>query len=212
MKLKKAPVTRLAFEVRPHATYGVWESNDRKYRSYAHELLKELEQLCEEVSSGWPINAGRAITNEAEHPELWKRAEHRDRTSDAVRVYAAMAIEGFLNLYGLVRLGQKVYDDHFERLALVPKLRSLLLLCDKLDVPKNDSLVLLLDQVAQSRNALVHPKAKEIVGEPSSHVRTSTKLPEVAQESVKNMEAFFEQFSLAVPDAAHQIGPRPLVK
>jgi hypothetical protein len=152
------------------------------------------------------------ITNELGHAELWKSAEHRNRTSNEVRIYAAMAIEGFLNFYGVVRLGQKVYDDHFERLALVPKLRSLLLICDKLDMPKNDSLVLLLDKVAQSRNALVHPKAKEVVGEPSSHVRTSTKLPDAAQESVKNMEAFFEQFSLAVPDAAHQIGPKPSVK
>ena len=57
-----------------------------------------------------------------------------------VRIYAAMAVEGFLNFYGVLRLGQNVFDEHFERLGLVPKVRALLLVCDQLDVSQQDPL------------------------------------------------------------------------
>ena len=196
---------RERFAIRPHDAQGVWESNDGRYRAYAHELLAQLEVLCTEILAAWPSEAGASITDDSRYPELWKLARLRDRTSDTVRIYAAMAAEGFLNFYGVLRLGQRVYDEHFERLGAVPKLRSLLLICDQLEVPRNDPLVLCLDRLAQSRNALVHPKTREVLGNPATQKRSSTKLPEVAQESVANMEAFFEQFVQAVPDARPQI-------
>jgi len=124
-------------------------------------------------------------------------------------LYAAMSVEGFLNFYGVLRLGQRAFDEHFERLGLVPKLRALLLVCDHLDVSRSDPLVLLLDNVAQGRNALVHPKAREVVGDLATHERASTKIPEVAREAVANMESFFEQFIHAVPSAAPSLARKP---
>ena len=156
----------------------------------------------------WPAEAGARITNESQHQKLWELARLRDRTSDTVRIYAAMAAEGFLNFYGVLRLGQQVFDEHFERLGVIPKLRTLLLVGESIDLPRNDPLVLILDSVAQSRNALVHPKAREIIGEPTSDSRPSTRLPEVAQEMVANMESFFEQFAQAVPPMASHLARR----
>lgn len=201
--------TRKQFAVHPHDRRGVWESNDGRYRAYAHELLGELETLCAEVFVKWPLNGSPALTDESTQPELWKLARLRDRTSDAVRIYAAMALEGFLNFYGVLRLGQVVFDEHFERLGLVPKLRKLLLVCDNLEAPKNDVLCDHLDKVAQSRNGLVHAKTKEVIGDPSSHQRSSTRVPEVARESVENMEAFFAAFVAAVPDATSYVQRTP---
>ena len=194
-----------SFVLRPHDVEGTWASNDARYRAYAHELLAQLESLCTEVLQRWPAEAGVSITDESQHLELWKLARVRDRTSDTTRIYAAMAVEGFLNFYGVLRLGQQVFDEHFERFGVVPKLRTLLVVGESIDLPRNGPLVLALDSVAQSRNALVHPKAKEISKESGSDGRPFTKLPGAAQEAVNNMESFFEHFAHAVPAMASHL-------
>jgi hypothetical protein len=86
--------------------------------------------------------------------------DERDQLSDSIRVYAAMAVEGFLNWYGVLRLGEAVFNEHFERLSLVTKAKTLLLVCDSLTLTRDDPLLAVMDKVAQSRNALVHPKAR----------------------------------------------------
>jgi len=100
-------------------------------------------------------------------------------------------------------LGHSVFDDHFERLGLVPKLRALLLVCDAVQISRDDQLVLLLDKVAQVRNFLVHPKAREFAG--PLHQPTSIPVPEAAREAVANMEAFFAEFRVVVPAAGDHL-------
>jgi len=185
-------------EIRPINQFGQWTSNDLRYREFAHELLAELNTQCTEFLEEFPFEADHTITREA-YPDLWTRDKIRFRTSDTVRIYSAMAVEGFLNFYGVIRLGNTVYDEWFEQLGLVTKLRSLLKVCDNLDVQENDPITLFLDKVAFSRNELVHPKVRKIPDDTTSYERPSDKLPETAQESVQNMEAFFEAFLLAVP-------------
>jgi hypothetical protein len=192
--------------VYPIVTNGVWESNDPRYRSYAHELLAELEQLCTQITVEWPLPVDEPIKED--HPQYQKFEKLirlRDRTADTVQIYAAMAIEGFLNWYGVLRLGESIYSQHFERLGIIPKLQQILLKCDSVTVTEGDPIVIALTAVAEQRNDLLHPKAREVVGDPSLHKRTSKKLPEVPQEVVASMELFFEEFSLAVPDAAFYI-------
>lgn len=191
-------------EIRPINQFGQWTSNDRRYREYAHELLAELKTQCTEFLEDFPFEADHTITREA-YPDLWKRDKTRYQTSDTIRIYSAMAVEGFLNFYGVLRLGNTVYDEWFEQLGLVPKLLRLLKVCDNLDVQKNDLITLFLDKVASSRNELVHPKASKIPDDTASYEPPSNKLPEIAQESVENMEAFFEAFLLAVPSVPTNI-------
>jgi len=171
--------------------------------------LAELELHCLEVIEKWPVPAGQPIRDEAKYPEIWKLARFRDRTSDSVQIFAAMAVEGYLNFYGVLRLGQSVFDEHFERLGLIPKLRSLLLVCDGLQIDRNDALVTLLDRLAQRRNSLVHPKTREFQGHPSQHQATAIKIPEVAREAVANMEAFFCEFLCLVPTAGKHLRKAP---
>jgi len=112
-----------------------------------------------------------------------------------------MAVEGFLNFYGVLRLGQAVFDEHYERLGLVPKLRQLLLVCNSCNIPKNHRACLLLDEISRGRNALVHPKTREVAGADAEQSRGATPVPERAQQAVDNMEAFFAAFVALVPDA-----------
>lgn len=189
---------RKSFALRSHDSNGVWASNDSKYRAYAHELMGQLEDLCSQVEEQWPTDAGRSISDDSLYPDLWKLARLRDRTADTVRIYAAMAVEGFLNFYGVLRFGQQAFDEHFERLGLVPKLRLLLLIGENLDIPRNDPLILLLSAVADGRNTLVHPKTREMGEDHTASDRPSVPVPEVARKAVENMEAFFEQFAQIV--------------
>jgi hypothetical protein len=165
-------------------------------------MLAEVEALATEVTNLWPVKAGDALQDhEHSHPELWRLARLRDRTSDSVRIFAAMAVEGYLNWYGVFRLGESVFNQHFERLGLVPKLRLLLLVCDRIQVNEADPVVRALSALAETRNALVHPKAREVISDPMKHTRTGTKIPEVAREAVANMDRFCSEFVVIVPDA-----------
>lgn len=194
---------RQNFTVRPLVTNRAWESNDPRYRIYAHELLVELEAICTQITAQWPIPKGKTLKeNHPHYMQISKLVLLRDRIADTVLIYSVMAVEGFLNWYGVARLGERIFNDHFERLGLIPKLRILLLTCDSIDVAKDDPIIVALNSVAKHRNALVHPKAKEVIGDPELHKRTSKKLPEVPREVVANMELFFKEFGWAVPDAA----------
>ena len=199
---------RKSFKLRAHNSVGVWETDDSIYRSFAHELLDQLESICIQVVDQWPGDPASTINNELLFPDLYKLVNHRNRTSDSVRIYAAMAIEGFLNFYGVLRFGQHVFDTHFERLVLVPKLRMLLLVGESLDIPKNDLLVHHLELVAFSRNELVHPKTRERTLNQISPDKKLINLPEAAQLAVKNMEEFFKLFEQAVPAMSIHLSPR----
>jgi len=200
--------TRKAFALRSHHAEGAWSSDDRRHFENASRLLGELEVVAQQVIQQWPLPADQTVRDaEKEHPELWALVRKRDQLSDSVQIFAAMAVEGFLNYYGVVRLGEAEFNSHFERLGLIPKLRTLLLVCDSLSISSNDALVHLLGRIADGRNALVHPKAKEYPGYVPSEQRPSVRIPGAARETVASMRAFFEQFLELVPDAKHLVPP-----
>ena len=194
------------FVMRPYGSQSVLESNNIKYRNYAHELLTQLESLAAEVQENWPKNV-ESITDKNLYPELWKLIGIRDRTSDSVRIYAALAVEGFLNFYGVLRLGQNIYDDHFEKLGLITKLRKLILISENIVISQKDPLVKILESIASDRNSLVHPKVREYSNKSE---RSSIEIPGSAKNAVTNMEAFFEQFTRIVPLMKHHINPRQI--
>src|SRR3569832_2497709 len=151
---------RQNFTVRPLVTNRAWESNDPRYRIYAHELLVELEAICTQITAQWPIPKGKTLKeNHPHYMQISKLVPLRDRIADTVLIYSVMAVEGFLNWYGVARLGERIFNDHFERLGLIPKLRILLLTCESIDVAKDDLIIVAINSVAKLRNALVHPKA-----------------------------------------------------
>ena len=151
---------------------------------------------------------GETLRDNEYSPELWALVRKRDLLSDSVRAFSAMAVEAFLNFYGVVRLGEEEYSTHFERLGPIPKLRQLLLVCDRLSIAERDPLVKTLHRVAKSRNSLVHPEAQELPGYVPAEARGGVKIPEAAREAVRDMELFFEQFVDAVPNAPHLVPSR----
>lgn len=194
-----------SFQVYPHDRVGTFESNYFRYREYAHQMLGELEDLADQVKNSWPSQHESSITSPSNFPELRELSRKRDRASDTTRIYAAMAIEGFLNFYGVLRLGDSVYEDLFERLGVIPKIRKLLLVCDKIHISSNHGLCKFASSVAESRNELVHPQAKEVDNETDLRARSYTEIPQEARKSVDRMEAFFAEFVNLVPEAKPHI-------
>ncbi|GAA4412522.1 hypothetical protein [Quisquiliibacterium transsilvanicum] len=193
---------RGVFKLRAHDEPLGFESNHGRYFRYAIQLLPALETKCREVLDAWPVPRDEPVRDAAEKfPDLHAMVDERDRLSDSVRVYASMAAEGFLNWYGVLRLTEAIFNENFERLALVPKAKTLLLVCDNLIIAGDDPLILALNRVAQSRNALVHPKAREISDIAAGTPRPHSRVPDTARSAVSDMEAFFAEFVAAVPDA-----------
>jgi len=196
---------RSPFVLRPHALDANFSTETDRFHDLAIELLDELEALVVTVNEQWPAPLDQRLKQSEATPELWALARRRYLLSDSVRIFSAVAIEGFLNFYGVLRIGESDFNAHFERLGMVPKLRQLLLVCDSVSIATTDPLVKSLAFVAEGRNALVHPKAKELRGNLSDHLKHGELLPEAAREAVAEMRTFFREFSSLVPKARHLI-------
>lgn len=184
---------------RPFGIEGAWQTSDYRYRLFARQLMTELEAIAAAITLDWPPDLSEGITSREQHPDLWDRCDHRDRLSDSVRVYAAMSIEGFLNFYGVYRLGQLAYERQVVNKPLFYKLQALLKMCDGVSIEAETPIAKALQVVSRSRNLLVHPIARELSHgnlEPHAHV------PSEARAVVAAMESFFTEFKRLVPDAA----------
>lgn len=193
------PSKQRNYQVQPFGVAGAWQTSDHRFRNRAKALLAELELVASGITRDWPAHLTNGITSRNQHPDLWDRCDHRDWLSDSIRVYAAMAIEGFLNFYGVYRLGPRAFEKRIANLPMLPKLQELLRHCDGLTIHIDDEIAQSLQAVARSRNALVHPRAREFRDTgaiPSAHVPGEARLVVVA------MEAFFAHFSRLVPEGS----------
>ena len=198
--------TRKQFTLRPHTVSAACASDDRRHAESAQVLLTELEAVCEEVLAQWPLPHGETLRDaQKDHLALYNLVRRRDRLCDSVSIFSALAVEGFLNYYGVVRLGEDVFNAHFERMGLVPKLRALLLVCDGVDLSPKDPLVALLQALAADRNRLAHPKAKEFDGYVPAEERPGVPVPAAGRQAVTRMNDFFAEFLSVVPKAGHLV-------
>jgi hypothetical protein len=188
--------------------YGHWLSEDQRFYECAVLLLQELEHVATEICGKWPMPAGVSIRNRDEYPELSILVQRRDMLSDSIRIFSAMTIEAFLNFYGVVRLGDQWYNDHLVRLPATQKLKKILSICDGITITDTNKLVSLQEAIASRRNELVHPKSKQLTSLTDIENRIGGKIPELAQDAVRDMEDFFVEFALQIPNAKHLIPQR----
>jgi hypothetical protein len=191
--------------VRPHGELGHWLSDDRRYYRYALLCLSDLELAISKLNAAWPGPLSRVARDADVTPELRLLARRRDLLSDSVKVFSAMAVEGFINFYGALRLGDEVYLQHLEFSAIPVKLSALLEHCDKVSLGPAAPLLVLAQAIARRRNELVHPKAEEAADYVPAEQRLGDWIPDVARDAVRDMVSFFNEFVSAVPDAAHLI-------
>jgi hypothetical protein len=118
-------------------------------------------------------------------------------------LFAAIAIEAFVNFYGVYRLGEEQFNRHVERLPWDRKVPLLLLICDGVEMDKEEPLMLALKAVVERRNRLAHPKTKQVPRDQPWQDREGQPIPETAQKQIEAMRDFFTQFGVLVPRSRH---------
>lgn len=200
-------VKRASYEIRPiDEAVGLYLSNLHVFVRRARECLTKLETVAAEVKQKWPLPLDQTLNHaKKDYPDLEALSFERDLLSDSVLIFSAMAVEGFLNYYGVVRMGETEFARHFERLGIAAKLRAVLLFCDSIRLADDDPLITAASKLVQNRNALVHPKTEELTSYLPAESRGGLLIPEAAQEAVAAMDTFFKEFEAAVPKAKHLI-------
>ena len=121
--------------------------------------------------------------------------------ADSTVVFAAMAVEGFINLYGVIRLGEAFYASNYERLNVGSKLAAVLATCCTILITSDDEISQVVSRLFKRRNALVHPKTHE-VKRGRHHGGPSLQTPrDLARSAVEDMERFIELFRIFDTDA-----------
>lgn len=117
----------------------------------------------------------------------------------ATVVFACMAIESFLNYYGVRRFGPDFRKREIERLSAAKKAALILKHSATAPPAPGDEIFQCLDRLYRRRNELIHPKTHEyVVGvEPPEYESP----PLIAQQSVEDMEKFYSEFALLDAEA-----------
>jgi hypothetical protein len=123
----------------------------------------------------------------------------------AAVVCAGMAVEGFLNYYGVKRLGEAFYNPSYERLSPAKKVAALVATCCGQLLPSDSELMAVTKRLATARNALVHPKSREAPRVPRAQLGLSEQA-DLPHRTVEDMERFFTLFAEVDPEA---IGSMP---
>lgn len=189
------------YAVQPTDTPGHWIVNFTKYIEHTRDLVQELEALVPQLQQLRPVGAGPELSSSEVTPEIRALCRRRDRLNDSVKVFSAMAVESFLNLYGVIRLGESVYMERFERLGPVRKLRCLLAVCESLKLKKSDPLRKVATAIGSRRNGLVHPPAREYDSAKGPDQTHSDLIPDAAHSARNDLVAFFNLFQQADPRA-----------
>lgn len=185
--------------VLPFSRPGTWLVQDG-VRDRAHFCLHQVEAHDAETDQYFaelkadPLHRRRK-TNPAEFPNAL------EFFSDSAVIASAMAVEGFLNLYGVIRLGELFYHDNFERLSPPQKVAALLGTCCGVLIDNDNELIQVTRRIFGRRNALVHPKSRDL-GRKERDSGATHELPQqTAYESVIDMERFARLFGAYDSDA-----------
>lgn len=177
--------------IHPITRPGGW-TLEGGYRRRAHMCL----DLLEAKTLNWQSQYGEAF--EAKRSLVPREAvdalNEIHLLSTSTVIFAAMAVESFLNVYGVVRLGESFYARHYERLGIGSKLATILGTCCNTLITTDDEISKVVSRLSERRNALVHPKTRE-VKKGRRHSGPKLKPPfDVARSAVKDMERFIELF------------------
>ena len=152
------------------------------------------------------IGAGASIVN-----ALSARRQSLAVESMIVHLLACMAVEAFLNHYGVVRMTEEFFRKNCERLSPAQKTALLLLTSTGQPLADDAELLKLVRRMFELRNSFVHPKAKRGDLNPAAARPSTAGWPErgtqgIAPQSIADLDRFFELFVQADPDAKAVVG------
>lgn len=178
----------------PFDPVGTWEVPHLEHARSARRLLAyvkaEADKLQEEEDSFTEANPGEQF--------LWRHysslLDFLGDLAGACELYTYLAVEAFLNHYGIVRLGNQFYRRNVERLAPAKKLAVILAATEGVLLPMESPLYRLTGKMFQRRNELVHPQSQNLQTA-SIRLFAPFQLYENCEPAVARMEDFFRDFA-----------------
>ena len=183
---------------------GTWEYEGLSRRE-AHFAFREFRASQARLEVLLGVKRDGPVLPRAGASDRYVALEQRGFFAVATVVFASMAIESFLNYYGVRRFGPAFKDPAVEFLTAADKTK-LILGYTCVSPPKaGTKLYGALKRLYSRRNKLIHPKTHEhMLGvEPPALEPT----PLIAEQSIADMESFFEEFVSHDPDAKLHVGP-----
>jgi len=146
---------------------GVWATSFSSHYNHTRHCLNKYKKTIKRIAKR-EDELRKDSSIEAEFLELYVTESTRKLHEEAyfygtsVKIYACMTIEGFVNYYGTKRLGETFYKSNIERIGITEKISILLLLLFNTSLKKDNPKLKLIRNLFDARNALVHPKTKEL--------------------------------------------------
>lgn len=158
----------------------------------AEKVLMAKEKLLQEEYSGYGI----VDIKIAIYSSTQKEFSQLNEFSTATQIFSCMAIESFLNFYGVNQLGEDFYKRNLERLGPNQKLETLIAIAVRLSLEKEDKICKVVRRMFEQRNRLVHPKANQIEADSERiEIISGTENPvSEAKKMVDDMRLFFDLF------------------
>ncbi len=127
----------------------------------------------------------------------------------SVVVFSEMAIEAYINYYGISRLGSGFYTSHIDRLDLRSKWVIVPQLVTGKQFPKTGQGYGLLSRLVKNRNSMVHKKPVDIGTYPDLHLEELDPRQHLANatEAIQAMEMLHKDLLTVDPEAASLIRP-----
>lgn len=160
-------------KIKEFSCEGAWSVSHRFFYDSVYACRDDYEKYSE-ILENEIKNAGDAYNDEPEFKsgyikhviEIENDYNYDDacaRSASLVLLFSCMTIEAFLNFYGVRRLGEAYYKKFVERLGVTQKLAYLFSIGRDEVLKTDEEVIRLCQQLFDKRNALVHPKSRELI-------------------------------------------------
>ena len=192
-------------EIQQFNQQGGWTTPHRFYFPMAKNLLQQAKELYSQLEDKEKELKKKVKSEETIWDENTIAGYIQHLTNDdnnyldaicvSTQIFACMAVEAFLNFYGVKRLGEEYYKRSIERLGISQKLETLIAICTQKLIDDKDEISTTVRRMFDRRNRLAHPKSREVFSKNGKLV-----LPEFinhmeqAEQAVSEMIVFFNKF------------------
>lgn len=159
----------LGYAVMPLLRDGAWRDSHSPYYRYAYQEADAYDLAIERLAAGEAqLTSSRQAAGFDDEfandvpDDLLELHEAAYRHAISCHLFVCMALEGFINAYGVRRLGERFYQQNLERVGITEKLAILGVCCRQWTVSPDSDVHKDFRQLFDDRNRLVHPKTREI--------------------------------------------------
>lgn len=154
-------------DVLPYQREGAWFSLHGLHYASAHRYLRDFQTAQISLAAKEALLSTKVGSMPEElrgsfifHETMSLRVSVEQAFVSSM-LYSCMAIEAFINNYGVRRLGENYFRRNLERLGITEKYSLLMLACYGRLISQDDPERAKLRAMFDIRNQLVHPKARE---------------------------------------------------